>query len=320
MHFKKLATVAALLMLACLPAMAQYTTLTGTVNDPTGSPYANGFVSASYVNGAGCGLPLLQGSVFQTTVGFVLTTAGAIPSGVVVADNNQVCVGSQWRFNVQNAARTTGFTTLITVTGASQAVGTTLTAASVILTGTGIQTDAFIMVPPGNCIMTPTTTAFTAGPTLTRAAAGNVVLSGTTNTTAGTITLTCDLTELLTRTTAGKGVTITSVDVYYGIQTTAMSSIAALTPSSITLPAAGGAAAGTVATIGGSLTVTPGSLQLTTTTAGQCFHENVAFGTAFAWNPDGTRVSLEQVFTTAGTTATVLQLCGAEIHFTNNVL
>lgn len=181
-------------------------------------------------------------------------------------------------------------------------------------------TDNFVYVEPTSCWMFAGTTAFTAGPLPVRAAANNLVLSATTNTTAGTITVDCDISSAMSRTTSGKGQTVTKVALLYGVQTTALASIAALSPASTTYPAAGGAASGTVATIGGSLTVTPASLQLTTTTTGQCFNEEVAFGTPFAYNSNLAMLGLEQVFTTAGTTATTLQICGAIVYFTNTPL
>src|SRR5208337_1874938 len=44
--------------------------------------------------------------------------------------------------------------------------------------------DAVFFVQPSNCFMTPTTTAFSAGPALVRVGANQLVYSGTTNTTA----------------------------------------------------------------------------------------------------------------------------------------
>lgn len=176
-------------------------------------------------------------------------------------------------------------------------------------------TDSYAFGPEDLCALTPATTAFTAGPAIVRAAANNLVLQGTTNVTAGTITVTCDIGELLSRTTTGKGATLKSVDLYYGVQTTALASIAAATPATVTYPAAGAAAAGTVASIGGSLTVTPGTLQLATTPSGQCYHENIAFGTNFVYNSAVAKLTLEQAFTTTAGTATVFQICGVGVAF-----
>jgi hypothetical protein len=174
--------------------------------------------------------------------------------------------------------------------------------------------DAAFFVQPSNCFMFPTTTSFSTGPTLVRAAANNIVLSGTTNTTAGTVAVTCDVT-FAGRTTSGLGFQANAVSFLYGVQTTALSSIAAATVSTVTYPSAGSSASGTVGSAGGSYTVTPTTLQLATTTSGQCYNEKVAFGTPFTYT-DKTKVSFDQVFTTAGSTATTLQICGLIVYGT----
>lgn len=177
-------------------------------------------------------------------------------------------------------------------------------------------TDMQVHISPAKCGASATTTAFTAGPILVRVAANSMVNSITTNTTAGSINLTCDLTEILTRLQASKGATLNRVSIFYGIQTTAMSSIGAATLATITYPAPGGTASGTVASAGGSLTVLPASLQLTTTTSGQCFNEQLSLGTPLVLTTDLQKLTVDQVFNTAGTTATVLQICDVIAYLT----
>jgi len=175
-----------------------------------------------------------------------------------------------------------------------------------------------VFIPPSACWMTPTTTAFTTGPALTRTGAGSQVLSGTTNTTAGTIAVNCSLADIQLGFAPSFGVMLQAVSLLYGVQTTALSSIATAIVDGITYPAstaAGAAAGATVAAIGGTLTVTPTTLQLATTTAGQCYDEKVSFGTPFYLNSDTFQPTLEQVFTTAGTSATTLQVCGVILYF-----
>jgi hypothetical protein len=70
-----------------------------------------------------------------------------------------------------------------------------------------------------------------------------------------------------------------------------------------------------VADAGGSLTALPASLQLTTTTTGQCFNEQITLGTPLVMNTDIRRIVLNQVFTTAGSAATTLQVCGLYVHY-----
>lgn len=103
--------------------------------------------------------------------------------------------------------------------------------------------DNYVFISPGNCWMTAATTTISTGPALVRAAANNLVLSGTTNTTAGTLTVTCSIDPPM-RTTTGKGPVLTDVYLLYGIQTTAMASIAAADIKSVTYPAAGGGGRG----------------------------------------------------------------------------
>lgn len=171
--------------------------------------------------------------------------------------------------------------------------------------------DGVITVSPSACWMTPATTSFTTGPVLTRVAANNQVLQGIASTTAGTIYVDCDF-SFEGRTTSGLGFQATSISLLYGIQGAAMTSISAATVDTITYPSPGGSASGTVSSVGGSLTVTPGTLQTATTTAGQCYNENIAFGTPFTVT-NQTRVTVEQVFANS-TTATTLQVCGVLVY------
>lgn len=191
--------------------------------------------------------------------------------------------------------------------------------ALVLLAGSAFgQSNKTVMLDVSACQMTAATTAFTAGPALARAAAGNIVLQGTINSTSGTITLTCPLSVALRLGSIGR---INSVNIFYGMQTTGMASIAAATFQRVTYAnstAAGAAAAGTVSSaLGGSLTVTPTALQVTTTTTGQCFNEMVRFGTPFALNGNS-EVTLEQVFTTngSGSTTTIFQVCAIQVNYT----
>jgi hypothetical protein len=171
--------------------------------------------------------------------------------------------------------------------------------------------DAAFFVQPANCFMTPATTAFTAGPALVRVGANQLVYAGTTNTTAGTIALTCDIT-FGGRTTSGLGFQVTGVSLYYGAQSTALSSMAAATVATVTLPAAGGSASGSATAVGGTYTVTPTTLQTATTTSGTCYNEQVAFGTPFTYT-NNSKASFDQVFTTSAA-ATTLQICGLKVY------
>ena len=171
--------------------------------------------------------------------------------------------------------------------------------------------DAAFFVQPSVCFMTPATTAFTSGPALVRTGANNQVLQGVTNAMAGTVSLTCDVT-FAGRTTSGLGFQATDIELFYGVQGTAFSSIAPATVATVTFATPGASANSTVASVGGSYTVTPASLQTATTTSGNCYDEKVAFGTPFTYNNNG-KVSFDQVFSTAAS-ATTIQICGVLVH------
>jgi hypothetical protein len=184
-----------------------------------------------------------------------------------------------------------------------------------------VSTDGYFFIDPVRCSSAVATTAYASGyPINTSAATGESVYQVTTNSTAGTIEVTCPLT-VPERLATGKGVTLNSASLLYGVQTTALSSIAAATVKSVTFPvstAAGAAAAGTVAAAGGTITKTPTTLQLATTTSGLCYNEKLTFGTPIQATTDVTSYALDQVFTTAGTTATTLQVCGAIVYYSIN--
>jgi hypothetical protein len=174
-------------------------------------------------------------------------------------------------------------------------------------------TDGVKYVSPGACLVTAGTgTVGTAYGTLRTAAnetTGQMTVGASGN---GTFLLTCEITES-GRTLANKGNTVTGVSLLYGAQTAAITSIAAATLDTVVYPAAGATAAGTVASAGGSLTVTPSTLVLTTTTTGQCNNEYIALGTPLP-PANLQRFTLEQSFTLAN--SGVLQICGVLLYYT----
>jgi hypothetical protein len=160
-------------------------------------------------------------------------------------------------------------------------------------------------------------------PAVVRAQAQNNVYQVTTTAAASALTLTCDIVPPDgTRTTFGKGIQITGVQVQYGVQTTALSSItSANTFSTITLPAAGGAASGTVAAISGTPVFNPvlASAQLATTTSGQCYTQTITPATPIVINSQTQRVVFEEVFNQVAGTAAVYQICGVRVFYNNVV-
>jgi hypothetical protein len=118
------------------------------------------------------------------------------------------------------------------------------------------------------------------------------------------------------RLTSGRGIKVTGIQLFYGVQTTALTSITAPTISTLTYPATGAAAGVTIgSSAGGTLTVTP-TLQLATTTSGQCYSENISFGTPVFLTTANQRLTLEQIFNQTAAAATQLQFCGAVVLYT----
>ncbi len=175
------------------------------------------------------------------------------------------------------------------------------------------QSNQSLVMDASACSGTAATLAITANG-VQRAAAGNgAIRFFTTDNAGGTVTVDCDITAAFAS-RMGSSARITSINFFYGVQTTAISSIATPVMSFVQLASPGAAAAGTVATAGGSLTVTPSVLQLTVTTTGQCFNERIGFGTAIAAKPFR-RVTFEQVFT-FGAAISTLQICGIQVNYT----
>jgi hypothetical protein len=148
--------ILALLLLTALPALAQYTTVTGTVQDKNASVYAGCSISADFVNESSLSqLSLLAGSTFQQhLVGVHCDSNGVIPT-FRLADNNQVSpTPSQWRFNVCSQDGKTCFNTLITITGTTQDITTALQTASALLPGGQTNVITGLEQPPASSTIT----------------------------------------------------------------------------------------------------------------------------------------------------------------------
>lgn len=325
-----------ILLLLGLPAIAlaqtntlTTTTLSSAIAQPTGSTPPSQFLTVA--SSTGINAPSVTNGT-QGTMLFVDREAIRVVAQVGSTNTWQVLRG-------QNGTRAVGHISGAPVLignpqwfKASDPLGTcaigteysspwinTLTGGVWVCSGsTYVLANQSVFIPPSACWMTAATTAFTAGPSLTRTGSGSQVLQATTNTTGGTVTVNCSLADIQTGFNPSPGVTLQAVSLLYGLQTTALSSIATAVIDGITYPvstAAGAAAGATVAAIGGTLSVTPTTLQLATTTSGQCYNEKITFGTPLYLNTDVFQPTFEQVFTTAGTTATTMQVCGVILYF-----
>lgn len=165
------------------------------------------------------------------------------------------------------------------------------------------RTDRYFQVPPTQCSDVYTTTAADSGfPKWNTAATGEALWAIQTNTTAGTVTVTCALPTPASLTTSGTGVTITGLDINYGISTTTLTSVTDPVVYSITGAAtAGGAAAGTVsATPLGTVVLTPTSTnwQVTAVTSGLLYRGNITAGTPLAINSPNVSLAVKIAFVT----------------------
>lgn len=259
-------------------------------NSNTASPTATWFIAYS----------CLSDQLTATLLPSQQSSTNLLLATVVVGCNTCLTASN----DIQSITATTGVamfpltsdsTYIVPLTDCQITIGAAGTFAAAVLTGTG------------NSATNP-------GPF--RTATGSTVLQAITTGAASNLNTTCDITPS-SKLTTGKGVIINNVQLFYGDQTTALTSITAPTVQSLTYPATGAAAGLTNAAAGGALTVTPGSLQLTTTTSGQCFSENIAMGTPIPVITDLQRVTLDQTFNQAGAAAQTLQICGVIVHYTN---
>jgi hypothetical protein len=141
-------------------------------------------------------------------------------------------------------------------------------------------TDGYFFVPPSACSFFPTTVTQTT--TWAPLGASNVfVVNSTTNSAAGTVTMTCTVT-IPSRLTTNKGAYITDITVSYGAQTSAITTLGTPTLGAITLPtAAANETASTVTPVaaGGTLTASSTTGNLAITTAGSFYTNKITLGT-----------------------------------------
>jgi len=145
---KKFAILGLFLFGLCFSTKAQTTSVSATVNDPTGRPYTGCSASISYVPApTATTVPTINGSTFQT----VLPLAKCDSFGnfsVTLTDNNLISDGhsgaaSQWNFSIQSAStcfsgNTVSFQVSLTITGASQNISSALSAAAAPLPNCGV--------------------------------------------------------------------------------------------------------------------------------------------------------------------------------------
>lgn len=184
--------------------------------------------------------------------------------------------------------------------------------------------DGIYNVPLGSCgLSVPTTGVWAAGPAsagtyvgplVVRAAAGEIVLQGTTTGAASAIVLDCDLTPP-SRTTVGKATIVTGYQLWYAVQTTALTSITSPVVSVVTFPVTGGTAAGVVTTPAGVITLNPVSPILTTSASGACQSQNATFATPVILSALNQKLTTTWVFNQTAAASEIFQLCGMQVFY-----
>lgn len=125
------------------PLWAQHTTVSATIVDGHGTPYANCTGTANFLGEnttPGAGPYTLGGSPFQTVVPIFCDSFGAFR--VSLASNTSITpTPSQWRFSITSALGYTGgpysFNAVSTITGLTQDVSSLLSAAAPLLPVSG---------------------------------------------------------------------------------------------------------------------------------------------------------------------------------------
>lgn len=132
-------------LLVSLPAVAQFTTVTGTVVDPNGIPYANGTIAPILINVNGGSSITLNGQAYTPpTQATGLNAAGSFVVNLA-ANASLLPAGTKWNFWVCSAVGTvnpsvgTGsqcfmLAAPITIAGATQSISANLNAAALALT------------------------------------------------------------------------------------------------------------------------------------------------------------------------------------------
>lgn len=175
-------------------------------------------------------------------------------------------------------------------------------------------------IGPGNCAWSTTGTANgTNGLTIVGASNVPVNQVSVSNAAASANTLNCWISGDTFQPLLNKGVTITSYDVLYGVQTTTLTSINGAAVGTIAFPApAATETASTVAPVsaGGSLTQTSSSGNMAATTAGAFKTARVSLGTPLNLSTDRQLVMFTLVFNQSASAAQVVNTPGMLVHYT----
>lgn len=183
------------------------------------------------------------------------------------------------------------------------------------------QVDGFAVAPPSEFTAVPVANIAYAQDQIAGASSTTISTQKLTNISANaTGKLHLDLTDLICRSTAGKGVTVTGVTLVYTLLTAVLTAGPTVAVVSQTFGAAGAAAAAptAAATAGGAISSTPASPPVAIPTAGQFYTVAYTLATPLVLNNP-----LQRAYVEIGVpmTATgVFHLAGAVVQFTSNPL
>ena len=175
----------------------------------------------------------------------------------------------------------------------------------------------------GPCVGTTSGTAGTGNNTVILDGSTPALKISSTNAGASTSTLTCNVADLISRTTAGKGSTITGFTVVYSVQTTTATSMGTPTLTSVTFPTPAASETASTATpvaaAGGTLTMTPAvaSANLTAVSAGQYYTESISLGTPLQLNNALKNYLLTFTIGQTASAAQIVTIPGIYVSFTN---
>lgn len=187
-----------------------------------------------------------------------------------------------------------------------------------------------VLIGPGSCGWSTTGTyasqvaVATGGPNiqgLTTIGASGVPANQISVTSAGASvnTLTCYLNIDTFQALLGKGVTITSVDVLYGVATTTLTSISGGAFSTITFPAAGATQTASTVTpvaVGGSVTTSSTTGNMAATTAGAFKVSRLTPATAINLTTDMQALLISENFNQSAAAAQIVNTPGMLVHYT----
>lgn len=187
-----------------------------------------------------------------------------------------------------------------------------------------VTTNNAVWVAPSSCAWSTTgTTTGTNGNTNTGASAVPTNQVSVSAAGASVNTLTCSFSGQQFRNstatqTLGRGTNITSIDVTYGVQTTALTSINGAAVSTITFPTpAASETASTVTPVAITPTIAQSSTtgNLATTTAGSFRTSRLTLSSPLALNTDDQIVLVTEAFNQSASAAQIVNTMGILVHF-----